>query len=136
MRHIAERDPQLQSDAKFNQDYEDEGVGTRLVYRDQLRRRLQRLRAASIWSVPCSSSLAMPCVIITTCKCSKIHNRGMAMASRLWLPLQRVLYPDFISLMLALDPCNRENGCLRVLRGSHRLGRLAPIFGFTTYCRP
>ena len=26
--------------------------------------------------------------------------------------------------MLALDPCTRENGCLRVLRGSHRLGRL------------
>ena len=33
-------------------------------------------------------------------------------------------YPDFVSLMLALDPCTRENGCLRVLRGSHRLGRL------------
>ena len=36
VRHIAERDPQLQSDAKFNQNYEDEGVGTRFVYRDQL----------------------------------------------------------------------------------------------------
>ena len=28
------------------------------------------------------------------------------------------------SCMVALDPATRENGCLQVLRGSHRLGRL------------
>ena len=28
------------------------------------------------------------------------------------------------SCMVALDPATRDNGCLQVLRGSHRLGRL------------
>eukprot|EP01047_Picozoa_sp_COSAG01_P017175 COSAG01_NODE_903_length_12848_cov_7.966899_4_plen_305_part_00 len=30
----------------------------------------------------------------------------------------------YISMMLALSPCTRANGCLRVYRGSHKLGRL------------
>ena len=29
-----------------------------------------------------------------------------------------------VSAFIALDACTRDNGCLRVLRGSHRLGRL------------
>lgn len=33
-------------------------------------------------------------------------------------------YPDLVSVMVALDPATRANGCLRVVRGSHRLGRL------------
>lgn len=33
-------------------------------------------------------------------------------------------YPDMMSVMIALDPSNEANGCLKVLRGSHRLGRL------------
>lgn len=34
------------------------------------------------------------------------------------------LYPHMLSAFVALDPATRENGCLRVLQGSHRLGRL------------
>jgi ectoine hydroxylase-related dioxygenase (phytanoyl-CoA dioxygenase family) len=34
------------------------------------------------------------------------------------------LYPRMISCMLALDPANKENGCLKVLVGSHLLGRV------------
>lgn len=34
------------------------------------------------------------------------------------------LYPDMASVMVALDRCTRENGCLQVLRGSHRMGRI------------
>ena len=34
------------------------------------------------------------------------------------------LYPQFVSAMIALDPATKDNGCLRVVRGSHRLGRL------------
>jgi hypothetical protein len=33
------------------------------------------------------------------------------------------VYPLMASLMLALDPSNRENGCLQVIRGSHLAGR-------------
>ena len=33
-------------------------------------------------------------------------------------------FPRLMSVFCALDPCTRENGCLQVLRGSHRLGRL------------
>ncbi|MBX9791622.1 MAG: phytanoyl-CoA dioxygenase family protein [Pirellulales bacterium] len=34
------------------------------------------------------------------------------------------LYPDLLSAMIAVDVATRENGCLQVLRGSHRLGRV------------
>lgn len=37
---------------------------------------------------------------------------------------QGFVFPRMISAFIALDRCTRENGCLRVLRGSHRLGRL------------
>ena len=34
------------------------------------------------------------------------------------------LYADMASCMIAVDRANRENGCLQVLKGSHKLGRL------------
>lgn len=34
------------------------------------------------------------------------------------------LFPDMVSVMTALTPANRENGCLQVIRGSHRMGRI------------
>lgn len=34
------------------------------------------------------------------------------------------LFPDLISAMIAVDAANRENGCLQVLVGSHRMGRV------------
>jgi ectoine hydroxylase-related dioxygenase (phytanoyl-CoA dioxygenase family) len=37
---------------------------------------------------------------------------------------QGFLFPRMISAFVALDRCDVENGCLEVLRGSHRLGRL------------
>ncbi|MFL6452146.1 MAG: phytanoyl-CoA dioxygenase family protein [Bryobacteraceae bacterium] len=35
-----------------------------------------------------------------------------------------VLFPDLTSAFLAVDPATRENGCMQVLGGSHRMGRL------------
>jgi ectoine hydroxylase len=35
-----------------------------------------------------------------------------------------VLFPDLVSAFIAVDPCTRENGCLQVIEGSHRLGRV------------
>jgi len=34
------------------------------------------------------------------------------------------LRPDMFSCMIALDRSDRENGCLQIVRGSHRLGRI------------
>jgi hypothetical protein len=34
------------------------------------------------------------------------------------------LYPDMLSVMIAVDRADRGNGCLEVLRGSHLLGRV------------
>ena len=34
------------------------------------------------------------------------------------------LYPRMLSCMIALDPATKENGCLKVIPGSHLLGRL------------
>ncbi|MEY3174636.1 MAG: 1-deoxypentalenic acid 11-beta-hydroxylase [Planctomycetota bacterium] len=37
------------------------------------------------------------------------------------------LFPDMASCMFAVDRATRENGCLQVLRGSHRMGRVEHI---------
>ena len=37
------------------------------------------------------------------------------------------LYPDMGSCMIAIDAATKTNGCLQVLRGSHRLGRLEHV---------
>jgi ectoine hydroxylase len=35
-----------------------------------------------------------------------------------------VLKPDLCSVMIAVDPATKENGCLQVIRGSHLIGRI------------
>ena len=35
-----------------------------------------------------------------------------------------MLSPRVVSVFIAVDPATRENGCLQVVRGSHRLGRI------------
>ena len=34
------------------------------------------------------------------------------------------LFPDMASAFIAVDPNTRENGCLQVLKGSHKMGRI------------
>ena len=34
------------------------------------------------------------------------------------------LFPDMASVMIAVDPNTKENGCLQLLRGSHKMGRV------------
>jgi len=38
-----------------------------------------------------------------------------------------VLYPDLVSVFIAVDRATRENGCLQVIRGSHKMGRVNHI---------
>jgi ectoine hydroxylase-related dioxygenase (phytanoyl-CoA dioxygenase family) len=50
---------------------------------------------------------------------------------------QGFAFPRLISASTALDPATRENGCLEVLRGSHRLGRVTHgTFGTQTGIDP
>ena len=35
-----------------------------------------------------------------------------------------LLFPDLCSVMIAVDKATRENGCLQVIRGSHKMGRI------------
>ena len=35
-----------------------------------------------------------------------------------------VLFPDLTSVSIAVDKATRENGCLQVIRGSHKMGRV------------
>jgi ectoine hydroxylase len=35
-----------------------------------------------------------------------------------------LLFPDLASVMIAVDRATKENGCLQVIRGSHRMGRI------------
>jgi ectoine hydroxylase-related dioxygenase (phytanoyl-CoA dioxygenase family) len=37
------------------------------------------------------------------------------------------LFPDLASVMIAVDKATKENGCLQVIKGSHRLGRINHI---------
>jgi ectoine hydroxylase-related dioxygenase (phytanoyl-CoA dioxygenase family) len=41
-----------------------------------------------------------------------------------WHFANGLLAPQFASIYLPLDRATRHNGCIRVLRGSHKLGRL------------
>jgi len=38
-----------------------------------------------------------------------------------------VLYPDLCSVYIAVDPATQENGCMQVLKGSHRMGRIEHV---------
>jgi ectoine hydroxylase len=38
--------------------------------------------------------------------------------------LNGCLFPDMASAFIAVDPNTRENGCLQVLKGSHKMGRV------------
>lgn len=39
-----------------------------------------------------------------------------------------LLFPDALSVFVAIDRCNKANGCLQVLPGSHKVGRIEHKF--------
>jgi len=38
------------------------------------------------------------------------------------------LYPDMATTFIAVDPATTENGCLRMIEGSHKMGRINHVF--------
>ena len=45
-----------------------------------------------------------------------------------------VLRPAMATCFLALDPSNQENGCIEIMQGSHKLGRINHTFIGKQYC--
>lgn len=41
-----------------------------------------------------------------------------------WYKNNGFLFPDMLSVLTALTPSTRENGCLQMIRGSHKMGRI------------
>ncbi len=58
--------------------------------------------------------------------CRSMHDRQHALLDNQVFNRSRgdVLFPDLVSVFIAVDPCTRRNGCLQVIRGSHKLGRV------------
>lgn len=38
------------------------------------------------------------------------------------------LYPHMLSVLTALTPSTKENGCLQIIKGSHKIGRIEHVF--------
>lgn len=41
-----------------------------------------------------------------------------------WYKNNGFLFPDMLSVLTALTPATKENGCLQMIRGSHKMGRV------------
>jgi ectoine hydroxylase len=41
-----------------------------------------------------------------------------------WYRNNNVLYPDMASACIAIDPATQANGCLQLIQGSHKMGRI------------
>ncbi len=41
-----------------------------------------------------------------------------------WYKNNGFLFPDMLSVITSLTPANKENGCLQMIRGSHKMGRV------------
>ena len=47
------------------------------------------------------------------------------------------LYPDMVSCLISLDPATKENGCIQMMKGSHKMGRIEHgMFGGQTGADP
>lgn len=45
-----------------------------------------------------------------------------------WYKNNGFLFPDMLSVVTALTPATKENGCLQMIRGSHKMGRVEHAF--------
>ncbi len=120
-------DPTLAEDVKENSNFKgEEGVGTRLAYRP-------RLGEDAYGALARSARIIEPMEHIFDSSIQHYYTLNMQKdpGTGGWeyhqdygYHYKEFFYPDFVSVMVALDPATRDNGCLRVVRGSHRLGRL------------
>lgn len=122
----ARQDRELAGRAKFNSNHDGEGVDTRLVYRDALDDDIYAAYAQS-------RRVIGPLQQLMGDRARHYYHLAMlkdpGTGGWQWhqdygYHYKEFFFPDFVSVMVALEPATRDNGCLRVLRGSNRLGRL------------
>ncbi len=125
---IARIDPQLKGDTKSNQNYDDEaeGVGTVLAYRPTLSQDAYSYMAGSRRVIePLEQLLRDQAVHFYHLIMQKDPGTGGWQYHQDYgYHYKEFLFPDYISFMIALEPAVAANGCIRVYRGSNRLGRL------------
>ncbi len=120
-------DPQLASELKENANFDgDDGARTRLAYRPHMTDDAYGAigRSAKLMQ-PMRNIFGAPMQHYYTLNMQKDPGTGgWGYHQDYGYHYREFLYPDFVSVMVALDPATKANGCLRVVRGSHRLGRL------------
>ena len=124
---FAKTDPVLESDTKFNQNYDKDGIETKLVYRGGLSDDIYSAYGQSERIIsPCQDLYGEGIRHFYHLNMQKEPNTGGWQYHQDYgYHYEEFLYPKFISVMVALNPATRDNGCLRVVPGSHKLGRLA-----------
>ena len=133
MRQIAQADPRVEAEARFNSNYDEttpdsnRGIDTRLVYTPNL------AAADTYCAIAQSQRLIAPLEQIFDDKIRHYYHLktlknpqtgGWQYHQDYGYHYKEFFYPSFCSVMLALDPADRENGCLRVVKDSNQLGRL------------
>ena len=124
----AQIDPQLKADTKANQNYDDgeEGLDTILAYRPYLSQDAYSAMAYSRRLIePLEQLLKGEVFHFYHIIMQKDPGTGGWQYHQDYgYHYRQFLYPDYISCMVALEPAVRENGCIRVYKGSNRLGRI------------
>ena len=120
-------DPQLAEVIHENSNFEGQGgVGTRLAYSPRLTENAYGALARSARVVtPLEQIFGAEIQHYYTLNMQKDPGTGgWEYHQDYGYHYKEFLYPEFVSVMVALESATQANGCLRVVRGSHRLGRL------------
>lgn len=132
IREIAAADPEIAAEAKSNSNYDEntdggsKGIDTRLVYSPNLSDNTYSAIAQSQrLTAPLEQLFADKVRHYYHLKTIKNpHTGGWQYHQDYGYHYKEFFRPNFCSVMLALDPATRDNGCLRVVKDSNQLGRL------------
>lgn len=123
---IARKDPILAGQAKTNKNFEGEGLGTRLVNRTIIEDDIYSAFVQSHRIVGPMEQLlkSKACHFYHLTMMKDTNTGGWQWHQDYGYHYKEFFYPNYISVMVALDPATKSNGCLRVVKGSNHIGRL------------